>query len=168
MLPSIDLRIANIVKALEQVVLPALTARERLAKDQVNLCIGHLQMVAQQWRWAAAFEAGSFHAMIALAQEMLPSVDPGYVEELAQAIASAKAVEGQGLAEVEHAIVALGGLIDRIILGEDGKVALAPTVWDAVLDYGEKQALRERSWFAATGLDPDRRELPSITAMMTA
>ena len=57
MLPSIDLRIANIVKALEQVVLPALTARERLAKDQVNLCIGHLQMIAQQWRWAAAFEA---------------------------------------------------------------------------------------------------------------
>lgn len=166
MLPSIDLRIANIVKALEQVVLPALTGRERLAKDQVNLCIGHLQMIAQQWRWAAAFEVGSFHAMIALAETMLPAVDPGYAEELAQAIASAKAVEGQNLAEVEHAIVALGGLIDRIILGEDGKVALAPAVWEAVLDYGEKQALRERIWFAPTGLDPDRKELPSIKAMM--
>ncbi len=166
MLPSIDLRIANIVKALEQVVLPALTARERLAKDQVNLCIGHLQMIAQQWRWAAAFEAGSFQAMIALAEEMLPSVDPSYAEELAQAIASAKAVEGHDLAAVEHAIVALGGLIDRIILGEDGQVALAPAIWEAVLSYGEKQSLRERTWFAATGLDPDRKELPSIAEMM--
>lgn len=166
MLPSIDLRIANVIKALEQVILPALTPRERLARDQINLCIGHLRMIGEQWRWAAAFESGSFHAMIALAKAMQPSVDPFYADELAAAIISADAIEGDDLA-VEHGIVALGGLIDRIILGEDGQFPLAPELWNAVLAYGERQATRERTWFAATGLDPDRRELPGIAEMMT-
>lgn len=167
MLPSIDLRIANVIKALEQVILPALTPRERLARDQINLCIGHLQMIGEQWRWAAAFESGSFHAMIALAKAMQSSVDPFYADELAAAIMSADAIEWGDLAAVEHGIVALGSLIDRIILGEDGQIPLAPELWDAVLAYGETQATRERTWFAATGLDPDRRELPGIAEMMT-
>ncbi len=167
MLPSIDLRIANVIKALEQVILPALSQRERLAKDQINLCIGHLRMIGEQWRWAAAFEGGSFSAMIALAKAMQQSVAPFYEDELGMAIASAKAVDGGDLAAVEHGIVALGGLIDRIILGEDGQFPLAPELWDAVLAYGERQATRERTWFAATGLDPDRRELPGIAEMMT-
>lgn len=167
MLPSIDLRIANVIKALEQVILPALTPRERLARDQINLCIGHLRMIGEQWRWAAAFEGGSFHAMIALAKAMQPSVDPFYADELAAAIVSAKAIEGRDLAAVERGIVALGGLIDRIILGEDGQFPLASELWDAVLAYGERQATRERTWFAATGLDPDRRALPGIAEMMT-
>lgn len=167
MLPSVDLRIANVIKALEQVILPALMPRERLARDQINLCIGHLRMIGEQWRWAAAFENGSFHAMIALAKAMQASVDPFYADELAAAIMSADAIEGGDLATVEHGIVALGGLIDRIILGEDGQFPLAPELWDAVLTYGERQATRERTWFAATGLDPDRHELPGIAEMMT-
>ncbi len=105
--------------------------------------------------------------MIVLAKAMQPSVDPFYADELAAAIMSADAIEGDDLAAVEHGIVALGGLIDRIILGEDGQIPLAPELWDAVLAYGETQATRERTWFAATGLDPDRRELPGIAEMMT-
>ena len=167
MLPSIDLRIDNVIKALEQVILPALTKRERLAKDQVKLCIGHLQMIGQQWRWAAAFEAQSFDSMIALADEMLPLVDTTYADPLENAIASAKAVDQRDLGMVEQGITSLGSLIDRIILGDDGKVPLRAELWDAVLAYGEVQALRERSWFALTGLDPDRNMLPSIEEVMT-
>ncbi|ALR20198.1 MULTISPECIES: hypothetical protein [Sphingobium] len=168
MLPSIDLRIANIVKSLEQVVLPALGPRERLAKDQIGLCIGHLRMIGEQWRWAAAFEGGSFDAMVALAEAMRPSVDPFYVEELGAAIEAGKAVDKRDLAAVEHGILVLGGLIDRIILGEDGKVELAPAARDAVLAYGAAQSIRERTWFAATGLDPDGQDLPDIPAMMAS
>jgi len=168
MLPSIDLRIANIIKALEQVVQPALAPRERLARDQVNLCIGHLRMIMEQWRWAVAFEARSLDAMIALADNILPSVEIVWHDELASALDRGWWVDRQDLAAVEKAIVALGGVIDRIILGEDGKYPLTDAVRQAVLDYGEAQAARERAWFAGTGLDPDRAELSSIAAMMDA
>ena len=56
MLPSIDLRIANMIKALEQVILPALPKRERLARDQANLVIGHLRLMSPQWKTAVRFE----------------------------------------------------------------------------------------------------------------
>ena len=167
MLPIVDLRIANVIKALEQVILLALPPRERLARDQINLCIGHLRMIGEQWCWAAAFEGGSFRAMIALAKAMQPSADAFYTDELAAAIVTAEAIERGDLAAVERGLVALGGLIDRIILGEDGQFPLATELWDAVLAYGERQATRERTWFAATGLDPDRCELPGIAEMMT-
>jgi hypothetical protein len=90
------------------------------------------------------------------------------MEELAGAIEAGKAVDKRDLVAVERGILALGGLIDRIILGEDGKVALAPAARDAVLAYGAAQSLRERTWFAATGLDPDGQDLTDIPQMMTS
>lgn len=168
MLPSIDLRIANVVKALEQVVLPALAPGERLARDQVVLCVGHLQMIAAQWRWAAAFEARSLDAMITLADEVTPLIDPSFRDELAAVLTAAKQTDRHNLGAIEEAVVHLGGVIDRIILGDDGKLPLPDAVRDAVLAYAERQATRERAWFAQTGLDPDRQELPSIHAMLEA
>ena len=64
MLPSIDLRIQNLVKALQEVVVPAIPERERLARDQAMLVIGHLRMIAVQWKSALLFEAQSLDGLL--------------------------------------------------------------------------------------------------------
>ena len=166
MLPSIDVRIANIVKALEQVIMPALPAREKLARDQIRLCLGHLHMIGAQWRHAGAFEAAALGAMVELGEALLSAADARYVDDLRAALAAAKTVRAVDMSGVEAAIGSLGGEIDRIILGDDGKVALSDAAREAILTYGEKQATRERTWFAMTGLDPDRKSLPDIATMM--
>ncbi|MBA2935521.1 hypothetical protein HZF05_15650 [Sphingomonas sp. CGMCC 1.13654] len=168
MLPDIDLRIDNMLKALEQVVIPALPSGERLARDQVNLVIGHLRMMKDQWRFAVKFEAGSLENMMRLGDELADQVDPIYRQSLADALSVARNTDSDDQKALATAIHDLGSVIDRIILGEDGRLALAPAAFAAIIDYGHRQARRERSWFAATGLDPDRAELPTIAQTMSA
>jgi hypothetical protein len=75
MLPNIDLRIGNLVKALEQVILPALPASQRLARDQVRLVIGHLRMLGGQWKTALRYEEISFEELAALARDLAELVE---------------------------------------------------------------------------------------------
>ena len=140
MLPNIDLRIQNIVKALEQVIIPALPPGEKLAKDQAGLCIGHLNMIARQWKQCAQFEATSLAAMEALGRKLASLVDPVFAAQIRA--------------------------IDKAILGRDGRFALPSAAWNAILDYGDRQSLRERSWFSDNGLDPDRLTLPGIAQVV--
>lgn len=165
MLPSIDLRIATLIKALEQVILPALPPRERLAKEQVMLVIGHLGLIGSQWKNAIAFEVGSLEALLRLAHDLKDDAG-GEAEALACAIAKAEAADLSDLGAVEIAYRELGAIIDRIILGEDGTLPLSRGAIDAVIAQGAVQARRERTWFAGNGLDPDVRELPQISDIL--
>lgn len=166
MLPNIDLRIQNIVKALEQVIIPALPHGEKLAKDQAGLCIGHLNMIARQWKLSAAFEATSLAAMEALGKRLVPLVDPVFAAQITATLDSVAGTARDDPDAMEAAIVELGGTIDKAILGGDGRFALPPAAWTAILDYGDRQSLRERSWFADNGLDPDRLTLPGIAEVV--
>lgn len=166
MLPSIDLRIENVIKALEQVILPALPTQQRLARDQIRLCVGHLRMIGEQWQWAGAFEVGSLDAMIGLGDVLVVSGDETYCEALAIELAHARDADRGDQGAVTSAIRTLGAVIDRIILGDDGRILLSADARSAILDYGDRQARRERAWFAMNALDPDRHELPDIGAMM--
>lgn len=165
MLPNIDLRLANCIKALEEVVIPSLADGERMAREQALLVIGHLRMIGGQWKHALRFECGSLDAMSALARKIAVS-DPGFGGELADALASAATVDRRDIDAVEGAICRVGAAIDKAILGEDGSLPLSPAAVAAILDYGEKQAFRERTWFKLCGLDPDAGELPAIEAVL--
>lgn len=165
MLPNIDVRLANCIKALEQVVIPSLPEDERMAREQALLVIGHLRMIGEQWKHALRFETASLEAMSALARSIAVS-DPGFGGELADALAASEAIDRRDIDAVEAAICRVGAAIDQAILGGDGTAALSPTAVSAILDYGEKQALRERTWFKLCGLDPDAGELPAIEAVL--
>ena len=159
MLPSIELRIQNLVKALSQVVLPAIDPENGLAREQAELVIAHLRLIAQQWEKAPAFEAGSGSALQALGQRLADLAEGGILTS--RAAAELRSALGQGFA-------AVGNAIDRLIVavGEDGGAAFRAQLDDLVLAYGAHQAWRERVWFAGSGLDPERAELPSIDEML--
>jgi hypothetical protein len=165
MLPNIDVRLANCIKALEQVVIPSLPAGERMAREQALLVIGHLRMIGGQWKSALRFETTSLGAMAALARQIAAS-DPGFEGELTEALAAIELIDGRDIDAVEGAICRVGAAIDKAILGEEGTAPLSAAAVEAILDYGEKQALRERAWFKLCGLDPDARELPEIAAVL--
>jgi hypothetical protein len=159
MLPSIDLRIQNLIKALTQVVIPAIDPENALAREQAQLAIAHLQLIAAQWQKAPVFEAQSLDALRALG-ERLAAVSAGGAETRR----AAAGVRGA----LDRPYADLGRAIDALIAAAlaDGETGFRAELDEAVLTYGAKQAWRERVWFAGSALDPDVAELPSIDAML--
>jgi len=161
LLPSIELRIQNLIKALSQVVLPAIDPGNALAREQAQLVIGHLQLIAVQWDKALPFEAQSLAALRELGQRLASAAEGGSATVQAAAqLREALAVREDG--------AALGSAIDSLIraASADGAAGFRAQLDQAVLEHGALQAWRERVWFAGNGLDPDPSALPSIDEML--
>lgn len=166
MLPNIDVRIANLIKAMEQVVLPALPKSERLARDQAMLVVGHLRMISGQWKSALRFEQVTLDALTDLAEKLAGIVAAPFAGQLADAAKAARTADRGSIDGLEQAYNALGTVIDDVILGGPNHVALPQAAIDALFDYGSRQARVERTWFKAIGFDPDRAELPEIADVL--
>lgn len=50
MTPDIDLRISTMVRAMEEVVMPAVDTHNGLAREQAALLVGQLKLLAAQWK----------------------------------------------------------------------------------------------------------------------
>jgi len=162
MLPGIDLRLKNMIKSLEAVVLPAIPADQSLAQEQARLLIGHLAIIKDQWRHAVRFERGSFENMVDLAQQLCVHVDEEQAQLLRDALAHVGHVDKADIDALNCGICSVGAAVDTVILGDDGRKPLSREARKVILDYGAKNALRERIWFQGVGIDPDRSELPPV------
>jgi hypothetical protein len=173
MLPSIDIRIQNLVKAIEQVVLPAVDPENKLAQEQARLVIAHLHLIGQQWDKAHVFETQSLKAMCKLAAALV-GTSAGGSETMATAARVKAAAEAIDFSEltmanaVAQVITALGTEVDALIfaISADGSDACRRASKEVILEYSARQARRERVWFAGNALDPNRAELVSIDEML--
>ena len=166
MLPDIDLRLDTIASALSEVVLPAVPAEECLAREHIVLAIAHLRMIKAQWRCALAFELGTFDAQCALARQLLPGLDDATLGAgISSALAAAGTLDRTDYDAVSRALKTLAALLDGAIRDYERGSPLEPALAAAVLDYGRREAWRQRVWFAGAGIDPDRDELPPIAAL---
>ncbi len=166
MLPSVDVRFKNMMKAMQEVIAPAIPDDQKLAQEQVRLIVGHLAMLKDQWKNAVRFEAGSFRMMRELAESLVPEVDEAQSAGLRAALAEVSDTDMYDIDALNAGICTLGHAIDQVILGEDGKKPLAKGAWDVILGYGEKDALRSRVWFKGNGIDPDRDKLPPLETVI--
>ena len=166
MLPSIDLRLKNIIKAVQDVIVPALPADEKLAQEQCRLIVGHVSMLKDQWKNAVRYEGGSYRLIRDLAQSLAAHVDAGQAEILREALSATHDTDELDIDALNAAICTIGHAVDKVILGEDGKKPLPRAAWDVILAYGEKDALRSRVWFKGNGIDPDRADLPPLESVI--
>ncbi|MES2492533.1 MAG: hypothetical protein V4579_04535 [Pseudomonadota bacterium] len=166
MLPNIDVRIANLIKAMEQVVVPALPESERLARDQAMLVVGHLRMISGQWKSALRFEQVALDALTDLAEKLAGIVAAPFAGQLAEAAQTARKADRGSIDGLEQAYNALGGVIDNVILGGPDHASFPQAAVDVLFDYGSRQARVERTWFKAIGFDPDRADLPEIADVL--
>ncbi len=64
MIPDFDVRMASIVKALEDNIIPAIAPDRPLAREQAGLAIAHLNILRDQWAYAES------HADLCLADTL--------------------------------------------------------------------------------------------------
>jgi hypothetical protein len=160
MQPSIALRLENVLKALREVVLPAIDPADALAREQAQLALGHLALIAEQWPRAREFDQQSLAGLGALAELLAASAAGGARTE--QAAAALRTELGR-----PAAVAKLGAAVDRLIEAAfaDGSADFRALLDEAVLEHAARQAWRERVWFQGTGLDVDRGELPPIATL---
>lgn len=169
MLPSISIRLDNLIKALECTIVPAIAPDNGLAQEQAALSIGHLGLIKEQWDKALRFEQGTLNRLTAVAGKIL-SMAQGGTETARVVIAIEQTLDEMGSSlfqsaeETSQWVNRLGAQIENMLdaAEDDGNKEFIGRLEALVLNYSQIQALRERAWFQAAGMDPEQQELPNI------
>lgn len=163
MIPSIEVRIHSAIKALDEVILPAVDPDDPLAREQTQMVIGQLRLLADQWNDAHTHAHTSLLAMRDLAQALVDAADSGEHSNREQARLRdhldenpSVATTPQGIEPLERESRWLGTAIDDLIDScmSDGSPALRRTFVRLVARYGIVQSNYDRAYFACTELDP--------------
>lgn len=169
MMPSIELRLATMVRALEEVIVPAIAPGNDLAREQAQLLIAHLGLLGQHWQRAHRYDDLSCVAMLALAHR-LATAAAGGTQTVAAAAALSAVIQSHDIDMQDSAArqASLAAAIDGLVsaCGLDGAPAFRALLFSAIADHGAAQAERDRVWFAGCGMDPDSASFASIDEML--
>jgi hypothetical protein len=172
-----DLQIKSILKAMNDVVLPAVDPNNKLAQEQVRLCMGLLGLMARQLPLQFRFDCDELARLTAFAAE-LQGIATGGGEHTREAIAEleARGAEASALldrakaapSEIERSVRTLreatGALISSVF--RDGDATVQDRVQKATLAMSKEQLLRERAWVITQGWEPDPKAVPPIEELL--
>lgn len=147
------------LRAMEDVVGPAIDPANSLALEQSALVIGHLRMLAIQWSKADGYARACGADLERLIDTLAPNDGP-MTQAAATSLAAARQTDGG--AELRYKAMMAG--VDALVraAAEDGAPAFRETLKQGVLAFSSRQSLRDRSWFAASGFDPRPDELLAV------
>lgn len=157
MIPSTDERLASVVRALTDVVMPSLPAEAGLAREQVELSLGHLQILRAQFDTIASYEAEELADARALG-EALSGCAGGPETGSAAAILTdivAKVTGTEGPAEIRTARIAIHAAIAALVkaVAADGDAATRSRMSRLILAHETRRVAKDRAWFAPFGFD---------------
>lgn len=151
--PSVDDRLNSVLRALQSVVLPALPGSADLAREQVMLAMGHIQIIQAQRDATPDFEAGELADIQAMAREILAI--GGYSETIAGARQTLSdslfASEGQPRDRSEAIRDGIDALLSAALAA--GDTSYHKVLAAAILPLGQTRAKQDRAWFAPMGFD---------------
>ena len=155
--PSVDDRIASIVRALTDIVLPALPHEAGLAQEQTQLAIGHLQILRAQLDAGPGFEAEELTDARSLAEALLVDGAGGTATSAALAVVRAALQKAVGGENVRQTRVRINGAVDDLIrkTAVDGSGAYRATAAKSLVRLQGERALKDRKWFSLMGFDSD-------------
>lgn len=143
MIPSTELRLKTMMRALTESILPALDPKDSLAQEQAGLLMGHINALLQQAGQEPVVDAEEQSALAELAHFLLSVAEGG-----AQTTAAIKALQG-ALNAGDVAAISLA--TERLIASPDGTEAFKSAAWEPVLKYSKDAAARGQAWFKPMG-----------------
>ena len=172
------LQIQSMIKALTDVVLPAVDPANKLAQEQTRLVLGTLGLMAQQFPLRFQFNCDELSRLLQLAGA-LQEVARGGPETTACVgkMVLAAAAAGRTLDQVqagpdtiEQAVREMRAAASQVVrsIYIDGDDTALKRVEGAVLANARDQLLRDRSWVLMQGWEPDPAALPKIRDLLGA
>ncbi len=174
MRPQVQLQ--AVIKALSDVVLPAIDPDNKLAIEQGKLSIGLLALLAQQLPMQFRFDCDELARLIATSAELVRQAQGGAgtqaaVAALTEATRAARlALDAAGAspADIEAKVRALraatGALVTEV--HRDGDAACRPNIQQTVLAMSKEQGLRDRSMMLMQGWEPDPKAIPPLAELL--
>jgi hypothetical protein len=158
-----DLQIQVILKALKDVILPAVDKDNKLAQEQTHLAIGTLQLIAKFLPIAYRYDRDELERYVALSRELL-AVGKKAAGSSAAALESLAARGADVLeraraepAEMEQAIFELRATIGDLIeaVRSNGDAATRAAVTKLILAAAKPELQRERAAVVDMGWETD-------------
>jgi hypothetical protein len=152
MIPSVNDRLASVVRALTDVIMPSLPSEAGLAQEQIQLAIGHLQILQAQLDGTPAFEAEEAGDAKALGEALITAGEGG--SQTTAALAALKsAVETE--ASARDARVAIHTAIDGLVkaAAADGSADFQSALGKIIIDHQTPRTMKDRKWFELMGFD---------------
>ena len=163
--PDIELQLQTVIKALAEVVAPAVDGTNKAAIEQLHLSIATLAMaqdrVAMQGERARAELANA----IALAERL---VELGVGGEIAAPLALAGQLRDDpkgSLNSVRSASAQLMAIAADVVDAVDDP-ALAARVGRAVIEASEAQTDLARAWFVKSGFELEPDKVPDLATLL--
>jgi hypothetical protein len=162
-----DLQLQTAIRALCEVVLPAVDAGNALAVEQLQVVIGTLQFMAARLPLRFNYDRDELARLL----ELCRALDTGERSALAAATAAGTdtlAGARTSPAELLAAIRSLRELSGAEITARyrDGSETERARVTQLVLDHAAQQLLRERAWVAPQGWEIQPEALPAIEELL--
>ena len=159
MTPSIDLRITTMVRAMQDVVLPAIDSANGLAREQASLVFGHLNLLAAQWSRADDYARVCLADLEQTVSGLVPAGGP-LTRAAAGGVQAARAETGAAEVRYKRLMAATDALVRAA--DQDAEASFADALRDCLLAFTLRQSTRDRSWFAGSGFDLRPAELSRI------
>ena len=161
MTPSIDIRLTSMVRAMTNVIGPAIEPGNSLAREQAQLMIGQLKMIAAQWRRVFPYANLCLDDLRQMVNQLEPAGGPqtmAAAAALTEVLATGNAADPEK--HYQQASRGLEVLVRSVAL--DGAERFVPVFEQTALQFGLRQSRRDLAWFAMNGFDVDADSRPSI------
>lgn len=157
MIPSAELRLSSMIRAVEDVILPAVAGHSGLAEEQAHILLGQLHLLRMQVDHVPAYERVEARSLGALARDLVQQADGGDATA-SSAGALEELLSGSdpvSPADVRAFTTAVSVAVEELLLasGRDGTDAFKASSTETVIRHGREQSMRDRSWFALTGFE---------------
>lgn len=169
-------QIPSLIKALTDVVLPAVDPANRLAQEQGQLIVGMLHLMAQRLPLQYRYDRHELQHFLALADQL--SAQAAGLPEAREALTALADAAARGRAtlaaagiepvQLEAANLALraatGAVVSSTATAADEVAVRA--IGAAVLAHAEAMLLRERAWVAPQGWEGPGSGLPALETLI--
>jgi hypothetical protein len=154
MTPTVDERLASVVRSLTEVILPHLPPEASLAQEQVQLAIGHLQILRAQLDAVPAFEREELDDAKTVGAALAHEIAGGAVTGAALS-ALAASIAGADGADVRGQTTAINKAVDALVkaVSVDGTNEAKAMLSRIILEHEKVRVLKDRKWFLPFGFD---------------
>lgn len=171
-----EVQLASMMKAMTDVVIPAIDAKNDLAMQQAQLIVGMLNLMAHQLPIQFRFDRDELQRLVKSAEglSLLSSNDSAVSTAVEQLAASSDAA----LRVLEHCTLDPAELVASVktmreatsmlmaAVSRSNDKAAFTTVEQAVLALSKEQLLRDRSLLLVQGWEPDPAAIPPIETLL--
>lgn len=172
------IQIQSMIKAMTDVVLPAVDPEHKMAQEQARLVIGMLNLLAQRLPFQFRYDCDELKRYVTLAgqlQEQVHGADKtrAATETMNACLSKGAAVLDRARAEpgeVEAAVFDLRAAVSALVQAgaEEGDPSSRAALKQLILGAAKIQLDRERAWLISMGFEADPSVVPPIESLIGA